>query len=51
MIHVSYDCHVQVNGIGVMAHKHQEVVDMIKDSSHVTITVLGSKGNQLCGRE
>ena len=33
-------CHVQVNGVSVVGHKHQNVVDMIKDSSHVTLTVI-----------
>lgn len=48
---LSHAGHVQVNGVGVMGHKHHEVVDMIKDSSHVTITVLGANGNQHRGRE
>ena len=29
----------QVNGISVMGHKHNDVVGMIRDSSHVTITL------------
>ena len=31
----------QVNGLSVVGHKHNEVVEMIRDSSHVTLTVIG----------
>ena len=45
---------VQVNGVSVVGHKHQDVVDMIKDSSHVTLTVIskvaanGSHRSEFC---
>ena len=32
---------LQVNTVSVMGHKHHEVVEMIRDSSHVTLTVIG----------
>ena len=34
---------VQVNGTDVVGHKHDAVVDMIRDSSHVTLTIIGKK--------
>lgn len=30
-----------MNGESVMGHKHSEVVEMIRDSSYVTLTLLG----------
>ncbi len=33
---------MQVNGTEVVGHKHEEVVDMIRDSTHVTLTIIGT---------
>ena len=33
---------MQVNGTEVVGHKHGEVVEMIRDSTHVTLTIIGT---------
>ena len=33
-----------MNGTSVVGHKHGEVVDMIRDSSFVTLTLIGKLG-------
>jgi len=42
---LSGDRIIKVNGVSVVGHKHNEVVEMIRFCSHVTLTVI-SKVNQ-----